>query len=364
MEEEILALVVKRSQGKIQKPKFLAQLHDRFPKEIMIEKLFNLTKPQSEETVEYINEFLIPIMYHVTYEDEEYLSHLCDASEKVIKNLLTAYNSAVANNYTMNYALIISVFTNITSRSKKSIVIQNIDLMSAIENEQVSLPDFLYLLRNIILSDTGKKINEWFNKKKNRQTMSTLIASLFDRVAKETERQGECYSVLIEACAILSRDPTSLPIVSETVTPASILSYIETKIDDLVLVSNSVLSALYMLSYIELENEKEEKILLQMVLDNYATFDTCIEHGLPWFDFIFIEKLLSSEKSNVVIMGILAFEGCYKFLDNTFHILKELLSSEKVKEIVSQSTEPKIKKVFGDLVDKASTEESDDEESS
>ena len=118
---------------------------------------------------------------------------------------------------------------------------------------------------------------------------------------------------------------------------------------------------MHLFSHIELNSEKEEKTLLTLILDNYTSFDTCIEHGLPWFDFIFIEHLLTSTKSNMVMMGIVAFEGCYKFLDNTFHTLKELLSSDNVKDTVTNMN-AKVKKIYDELVEKVSKEEDDSEE--
>ncbi|KAL9650895.1 hypothetical protein ABK040_016832 [Willaertia magna] len=73
--------------------------------EIIVEKLANLQKISSNETLEYANQVLLPIVYYATYEDQEYLDQLCEkGSEKAIKNLVVIYNTATSKNYELNFS--------------------------------------------------------------------------------------------------------------------------------------------------------------------------------------------------------------------------------------------------------------------
>ncbi|KAG2377580.1 hypothetical protein C9374_009096 [Naegleria lovaniensis] len=361
LEEEILALVIKRAKGRMQQAKFLSELHKRFPKEIMMEKLENLPKP-SAESVEYINEFLVPILYNVTYEDDEYLAYLCAGPEKAVKNLVLAFNAAVVSNYTMNFSLLISVFTNITSRSKKLLVLQTIDLYSVIDSTDVPVYEFLYLLRNIVLSDTpGKRTNEWFSKKKSRETMAGVLGGILTRLQNETDRKSECYSLFIEVCAILSRDKLTSQIVKDTLKSSQLISVLEMQINAPTL-PKDVLTSVYLCSHIPLANDKEEKKLLKLAKQNRSLFQDTIPDN-PWIDFSFIEDLLNSSTNRYVALGVLAFDGCYDVLDATFYTLKNLLTSEEVANAIENVNDTEIKTIYLDLVEKVKHyKEEDDEE--
>lgn len=360
LEEEILALVLKRAKGRMQQAKFLSELHKRFPKEIMIEKLENLPKP-SAESVEYINEFLVPILYNVTYEDDEYLAYLCTGPEKAVKNLVLAFNAAVASNYTMNFPLLISVFTNITSRSKKLLVLQNIDLYSVVDNTDVPLYEFLYLLRNIVLSDTpGKRTNEWFSKKKSREIMTSVLGGILTRIQNEADRKSECYSLFIEVCAILSRDKSASQIVQDTIKSSQLISLLEMHIDATIL-PTAVLSMVYLCAHIPLANDKEEKKLLKLAKQNRSFFQETIPDN-PWIDFSFIEDLLSSSGERYIALGVLAFDGCYDVLDATFYTLKNLLTSAEVANAIERVNDSEIKTIYSNLVEKVNHYKEDEEE--
>jgi len=363
LEDEILSIVIKRAQGKIPKAKFLTQLHAQFPKEIMIEKLVNLTKPTSRETITYINEFLLPVMYNVTYEDDEYLAQLAQAPDKAIKNLVLAYNAAVASNLPVeefSYPFIVSVFTNISSRGMKATILQNIDLLSVIDNPNVPLLEFLYLLRNIVLSDTGKATNEWLGRKKKRQTVTSTLIGILKRIPDEREKHSECYQLLLEVCAILSRDSNSKQVVLDSISTSDIFDILKKEIDSNML-AHATLTSLYLFAHIPLSEPSYEAKLLALVKANMKFFKDCIT-DLPWLDFIYIESLLTSESETMRILGVMAFNGCYDYLDVTFHTLKDLLFSEGVKAAIDNTSDKAIQTIYHDLTEKVKNEKEDEEE--
>ncbi|KAL9643818.1 hypothetical protein ABK040_013232 [Willaertia magna] len=357
LEAKMKELVKGRARGRITKEKFISQLHDILPKEIIVEKLANLQKISSNETLEYANQVLLPIVYYATYEDQEYLDQLCEkGSEKAIKNLVVIYNTATSKNYELNFSFLLGILTNITSKCYRTYILQAMDIFSVLDVSSVPLLDYLYLLKNLALNDIGKT-NEWFFKKKNKKNVTNLLKNLLIRIGKEEEEQTkiELYSLFLESLAILSRDENSKEITVGAIQSSDNLFEIISKLkgDQLPTI---ILISLYIFTYIPL-NEENVKDFVLIVKKRADQFSQAVEY-LPWLDFKFIQNLLESENENDLILGAFAFKGCFDYLDVTYHDCKPLITSDKLKKHLTNNN---LNYLYEELIEKCQQEEEGDD---